>query len=165
MHLMQRMVLPAILCSLPIATPCSFAEDWPYWRGPNHEGVSAETGLPGAINLETDLAWSIELPGRSSSTPIVSGGRIFVVSNGKTRSKMFALCVNAHTGEVLWEKLLDSVQGDLSDRNDMASASPVTDGETVYFMAGTGVLRAYTFDGDERWSVSLTERYLSLIHI
>jgi len=48
--------------------------DWPYWRGPEYNSISRETGLPDTINPDggegSNLAWKrADLGGRS--TPIV----------------------------------------------------------------------------------------------
>src|SRR3954470_8313428 len=47
--------------------------DWPYWRGPEYNSISRETGLPDSVNPEggdgSNLAWTRkDLGGRS--TPI-----------------------------------------------------------------------------------------------
>jgi len=56
----------------------SGAEDWPHWRGPARNGVSAEKGLPLRWTTAENIAWKRALPDRSGSTPILSGSRIFL---------------------------------------------------------------------------------------
>ncbi len=56
------------------------AEDWPQWRGPRGNGISAETGLPHQWSSSQNIAWKVPLEGLGASSPIVLGDRIFVTS-------------------------------------------------------------------------------------
>src|SRR2546423_11983474 len=69
------------------------AENWPQWRGPAFNGSSSEKTLPDNLD-EKGALWSIELPGRGASTPIVWGERIFLTTQGKDR-KLVAHCFDA----------------------------------------------------------------------
>src|SRR5687768_3495415 len=56
--------------------------DWPYWRGPEYNSISRETGLPETINPAggpgSNLAWKRDdLGGRS--TPIVLRGKLYTI--------------------------------------------------------------------------------------
>ena len=58
----------ALIVWTSIVTPSSAAEpkidplDWPYWRGPEYNSISRETGLPDSINPDggagSNLAWA-----------------------------------------------------------------------------------------------------------
>ncbi len=134
------------------------AEDWANWRGPNYNGTSNATGLPDSIDPSTDVKWATDLPGSSSATPIVSEGRVFLSSNSNDAKQVFGLCLDDATGKVLWQKHLGDVDK-VPTRNTMASSSPVADGKTVYFVSGAGTLFAFDYEGNEKWSVYLPERY------
>src|SRR5688572_31765401 len=56
------------------------AANWPQWRGPSGLGVSAESGLPTTWSARENVAWSAELRGLGSSSPIVWGDQVFVTS-------------------------------------------------------------------------------------
>ncbi len=56
------------------------AQNWPQWRGPSSQGVSAESGLPTRWSATGDIAWKVPLAGTGTSSPIVWGDRIFVTS-------------------------------------------------------------------------------------
>lgn len=58
----------------------SEARDWPQWRGPQGNGVSAETGLPAVWGAGNNVAWRAKLGGQGVSSPIVSGDLVFVTS-------------------------------------------------------------------------------------
>ena len=44
-------------------------------------------------------------------------------------------------------------------KQNMSSPSPVTDGRTVWVMTGTGLLRAFDFDGNELWMRDIQKDY------
>jgi outer membrane protein assembly factor BamB len=44
-------------------------------------------------------------------------------------------------------------------KHNMSSPSPVTDGRTVYVMTGTGILKAFDFQGAEKWSRDIQKDY------
>src|SRR6186997_70688 len=54
------------------------AENWPQWRGPSLNGLSAERTLPVRWSTSENVAWKLPLPAWSGSTPIVWGNRIFL---------------------------------------------------------------------------------------
>src|SRR4029077_18260191 len=56
------------------------AEDWPQWRGPSSQGVSAETGLPVKWSAKENVAWKATLAGFGASSPIVTGEIVIVTS-------------------------------------------------------------------------------------
>lgn len=133
------------------------ANDWPHWRGPNHNGTADATNLPGAWT-EDNILWKTPMPGQSSASPIVVGDRIFCVSNSADMKSLLGLCISRDTGEILWEKTFVK-DAEQPRRNTLASPSPVSDGTTVYFMFGTGDLIASDFDGNVKWSKNLVAEY------
>src|SRR5947208_2027800 len=56
------------------------AENWPDWRGPNHDGVSHETDLPTRWSATENVAWKLKMPGKAGSTPVIWGNTIFLTS-------------------------------------------------------------------------------------
>jgi outer membrane protein assembly factor BamB len=123
--------------------------NWPHWRGPTHHGVSDETNLPVTWSREENIAWKLDLPGRSGATPIIWGERIFV--NVVDGDNIETWCVNRRTGEVMWKKVLGTGGAAMYRKQNMSSPSPVTDGESVWVMTGTGYLRRLDFNGKELW--------------
>ena len=57
-------------------------DNWPSFRVPGAAGVSAATGLPSDWDVESgrNIAWSLELPGVSHSSPVVWGDQVLVIS-------------------------------------------------------------------------------------
>src|SRR5262249_21225841 len=120
------------------------AEHWPQWRGPSLNGVSGETNLPVRWSKTENIAWKLDLPAWSGSTPIVWGDRLFlnVAEDLKqqTGNNLFLWGVDRTTGAVVWKKPIGG--GNHQERKqNMSSPSPVTDGRSVWVMTGTGILK------------------------
>jgi outer membrane protein assembly factor BamB len=53
---------------------------WPQFRGPGGAGVADESSLPERWSKSDNVAWTIELPGRGWSSPIVWRDRVLITS-------------------------------------------------------------------------------------
>ena len=145
-QLLKR-VLSTIACVVCALTHL-LADNWPQWRGPQLNGTAAETNLPTRWSKTDGLAWSLPLPAWSGSTPVVWGNRIFLnVADGP---RVWLWCVGRANGKVIWKRQVAEGNRQIRKQN-MSSPSPVTDGTHVWVMTGTGVLKAFDFDGRERW--------------
>ena len=126
------------------------AENWPQWRGPYANGSSSEKDLPSEWSKTQNVAWSAEMAGPSAATPVIWSGHVFVASTDKSARTLLALCLDRRSGKVLWQhQVAEGYQKD--DRSTFASASPVTDGERVFFFYGNGPLAAFDFAGRKLW--------------
>ncbi len=65
--------------SLSAATETPLAH-WPSWRGPTANGVSATATPPIEWSEEKNVRWKIALPGRGTSTPILWGDQVFLLT-------------------------------------------------------------------------------------
>jgi outer membrane protein assembly factor BamB len=142
--------------TLSLAAGLASAGNWPQWRGPNLNGVASETGVPTSWDQQKNVTWKLAMPGPSGSTPIVWGDRIFL-STG-TGDNVELWCIDRNKGEALWKKLISTNNYKVRKGN-MSSPSPVTDGKTVWVLAGTGYLRAFDFSGNELWMRDLQKDY------
>ena len=59
-------------------------QNWHQWRGPNANGVSSHGDPPVEWDEDTNIKWKAEVPGRGSSTPIVWGNQVFLLTAIKT---------------------------------------------------------------------------------
>lgn len=130
--------------------------DWPAWRGAGAQGSVSGGQFPERWSLES-VAWKTALPGKGTSTPIVSEGRIYLTSPSDGQDAVLAFDLD---GKPLWETKV----GPLADpkHRSLASscnASPVTDGKAIYVHFKSGHLAALEKDGTLRWKVNLTERF------
>lgn len=119
-------------------------------------GVSDETGVPTTWDQQKNVTWKLAMPGPSGSTPIIWGDRIFISSG--SGDKVELLCIDRNKGSVLWTKQV-SPSNHKVRKGDMSSPSPVTDGKTVWILAGTGFLKAFDFSGNELWTRDLQKDY------
>jgi outer membrane protein assembly factor BamB len=141
---------------LPIISPTLLAADWPQWRGPARDGVSAETGLLTAWPAGGPrLLWKVP-GGGGYSCPAIAGGRLFtLVSRDKDE---IVLCLDAKSGKELW-----TVRSDADRPDDFGSgprATPTVDGDRVYTLGASGSLMCLqAADGKSIWSADILKQF------
>ena len=62
------------------STSARVSSNWPQWRGPDGQGVSADKGLPVEWSHAKNVKWKTPLSGRGHSSPIIWGKRIFLTT-------------------------------------------------------------------------------------
>lgn len=99
-----RLGLLPLFCFLVSPGP-AHAGDWPQWRGPNRDGVSAESGLLKSWpEGGPRLLWTAKDLGRGYSTVAVVGDRIYTAGDRGETSYVVAL--NAADGKEVWSTKL-----------------------------------------------------------
>jgi len=146
--------------------------DWTRLRGPGAAGISDDTGLPIRWSATENVVWKTALPGKGGSSPITLNGRIFLTaysgygldrSNPGSQEDLthHVLCFNRADGKLIWEKtskaLLPEQEYDKGhiDLHGYASATPVTDGESLFVFFGRSGVRALDLDGKLLWHVEV----------
>jgi outer membrane protein assembly factor BamB len=145
-------ILKAVLKLLLMVSLAS-AQDWPRFRGPNGAGVAENANLPAELSADKNVVWRVALPAGHSS-PIVSGGRIFLTAFEK--DKLLTICLKQESGELIWRR--ESPRSRITtvdNRNSPASPSPAADGKNVFVFFQDFGLVSYTFAGEERWRTPL----------
>jgi len=150
--------LPLVLAGLAaaIAGLCAVAvgDDWPIYRGPAHNGISAETGWF-AAGTQPKVLWSADI-GKSCSAMAVLGDRVYTMGNKADNDIVY--CFDAASGKEAWkfsypEKLApDNYEGG-------PNATPTVDGKRVYTLSKTG--RLFCLDaekGTKIWEVQLATK-------
>lgn len=170
-------LMPAALVLISAVLPPapSFAGNWPQWRGPHHNGISDSEAPPTSWSETENIVWKTELPWWSGSTPAVWGDRIFVASPARSEHKpgepatwegehdpggstLHLICLDRATGEILWNRMTGE-GNHLKRKHNMTSPSPVTDGEHVWIITGTGNLICFDMEGTEVWRRNIQEEY------
>src|SRR5436190_24302371 len=80
---MNHYVRAVAACAvLSLACAASRAGDWPSWRGPTGVGLTSEKDLPLTWGGKTNenVLWRAKLEGRSYSSPVVQGERVFITT-------------------------------------------------------------------------------------
>lgn len=142
-------------CGLLVASTLP-AADWPQYRGPNHDGSSAETLRTNWSQKPPTVVWKKTI-GSAWSSITVSGGRAFTQVNRRLANEQREVCValNADTGAELWATALDQAAYPHAGTGstDGPRSTPSVDGDRVYVF--TSYLRLYCLraaDGTVVWS-------------
>jgi outer membrane protein assembly factor BamB len=149
-------------------------EDWPQWRGPRHDGVSRESGLPVVWSETAGLAWKCRLPEWGHSTPVAAGNAVFVTSQ-VDEQRLVLLKIHKTTGRIEWTRDVGTGKAEqikvhgknAAERRhqvfplgeNFATPSPATDGSVIVAHFGNGLLAAYDFDGKPLWKRDLQQDY------
>ena len=141
MKLLRSINIPLFTCFLLTLTlfnstaSASIDTNWPQWRGPDGQGVSAEKNLPVEWSATKNIKWKTPIEGRGHSSPIVWGRKIFLttaldgeVVAGRTAGVTHKLldgtdfvhpdavganlkhtfkvvCLDRDSGKILWERV------------------------------------------------------------
>ena len=138
-----------------IASKKVFAiEAWPEYRGPNGDGVAKDADLP--LNLdESVVRWKTPIHDRGWSSPVVWGDQIWLTTATEDGMKMFAVCVNRKSGEVIHDRLLiETAEPDFCHpQNSYATPTPVIEEGRVYVHFGRyGTFCLDTESAETLWS-------------
>jgi outer membrane protein assembly factor BamB len=137
------------------------AADWPNWRGPNHNGISNETGwLTTWPKAGPKVLWEKTLgPGFASMA--IADGRVYAMGNIKDNDILY--CLDAKTGKETWKK---SYPCPLFKKQHEGGpcATPTISGDSVYTFSKNGdALRFKTATGQVVWHKNLNKE-LGLKH-
>jgi outer membrane protein assembly factor BamB len=156
--------------------------NWPQFRGPAAAGVSANPDLPEKWSATDNVAWKTDVPGRSWSSPIVWGNRVFltaVVNLGTSEPPKKGLYLGGErpaptnsehhwkvlsldlaTGKITWDLTVHKgpPQTPVHLKSSYGAETPVTDGERVYAVFGNLGVYAFTVEGNAVWSRPLQPR-------
>jgi outer membrane protein assembly factor BamB len=152
---MHRKMSLAIAITL-LSVAAVSADNWPQWRGPSLDGISAEKNLPLHWSTTENVTWKLPMPAWTGSTPIIWRDLIFLnVADG---DNLYLWCVDRRQPAVVWKQLLGGGNMKLQKQN-MSSPSPVTDGQNVFALTGTGMLKGFDFKGREIWARDIQKDY------
>jgi outer membrane protein assembly factor BamB len=136
----------------------SFGEeitDWTNWRGPGAAGSLAQGVYPQEFNAEK-FTWRVELPGKGSSTPIVSKEKIYLTA--PSDGKDCVLCFDA-SGKEIWRTVFGQEDPGKHANGSGSNASPVTDGQTIFAYFKSGTFAALGLDGSVLWKKDIVAEY------
>ena len=133
--------------------------EWPQFRGPTGQGVSAAVKVPVEWNATTHIAWKVEVPGRGWSSPVLSKGRLYLTTaiGGADGADLtlHAVCIDAANGRALWDT--EVFQPDpaaaraMHPKNSPASSTPIVAGERLYVHFGHMGTAALDLSGKVVW--------------
>ncbi len=140
-----------------LAAVCLAGDDWPMFRGPNNDGHSDATGLPLTWNEKENVVWKTPIHDRGWSSPVVWGDQVWMTTATADGKKMFAVCVDRKTGNILHDILMYE-QGkqdpahNPNGKNSYASPTPAIEDGRVYVHFGSyGTACLDTKTGEKLW--------------
>lgn len=140
----------AVLASLALAIVAGRADDQPQWGTAwTRNLVSNERGLPATFDPKSGLniRWSARLGTETHSTPIVSGGRVYIGTNNEQPrdprhqgDRGVLMCFNERDGALQWQWVVPKREEDIyHDWPKSGMSSPVTvEGDRVYMVNNRG---------------------------
>ena len=144
-----------ISVALAAASPAR-ADDWPTWRGPSRNGISAETGWTPWGAGGPKVAWRAEV-GVGFSSFVVAKSRVFTV--GYADDADTVVCLDAESGKAVWKHTYPSELGDKFFEGG-TTGTPTVDGDRVYTLSRWG--DAFCLDaatGKVVWSTNVQKQH------
>jgi outer membrane protein assembly factor BamB len=183
---MRRRTHPFLLTVvLVVASASTFlsagAADWPMWRGPLGTGVAPDADPPLEWSETKNVKWKVEIPGRGSSSPVIWGDRIFLLTaipadlppdeqhkprggvNPRVAHEFKVLAINRADGKVVWERVAKREtphEASHQDNGTWASASAVTDGQHVIASFESRGIFCYDMNGTLVWQKDLGDKQM-----
>jgi outer membrane protein assembly factor BamB len=116
--------LAGLVCLLLLASHAVLGKDsdWPQFRGPDSNPVGAHARLAERWSKTENVEWSREIPGRGWSSPIVTGGRVYlttVTTDGKSKQPQTGTeYSNEYAAELMKQGLpMDQVMERVTERD------------------------------------------------
>jgi outer membrane protein assembly factor BamB len=128
---------------------------WPQFRGPDGNGVSAATGLPVTWSEQDNIRWKVPIHGRAWSSPVVLGDQVWMTTATPDGKQLFAIAVAKDTGKILHDlKVFDVATPQFAHSfNTYASPTPVIETGRVYVTFGSpGTAAIETGTGKVVWT-------------
>jgi outer membrane protein assembly factor BamB len=133
------------------------ADDWREFRGPSGQGHAAGE-LPTQWGRDKNIAWKQAIPGKGWSSPIVVASRVYLttaVPAGNGDQLLEALCLDAASGKILWEKEVFRQKGETAPKihakNSHASPTPLVRGDRLFVHFGHQGTACLDLKGEVRW--------------
>jgi outer membrane protein assembly factor BamB len=157
-------------------------DNWPHWRGPLATGAAPRGDPPVTWDEQKNVKWKAPLQGKGSSTPIVWGEKVFVLTSVETdrvarpeeipkvqrqgesktsppnRFHRFdVVCLDRGTGQVRWRRTAaeEVPHEGHHQTHSYCAGSPTTDGKYLYFSFGSFGTYCYDLDGNLVWKRDL----------
>ena len=168
-----------LVLGILFALPSFSYSEWSRFRGENGSGVNVGAEIPSALS-DDNKAWSVDVPGQGHGSPVVAGGRIYLLSaveveadvpgenqkGGKKKGKgnapkpyrWLTLCLDAETGKTIWEKDFPQRKFKGHRYNSAASSTAAVDEDQVVFAWGTAdqlTVVSLDLEGNLQWEQNL----------
>ena len=151
--------LPMFLASLliPLASHAGADPgDWPQYRGPSRDGLTAESGW--SVEGKEKNLWEAQV-GLGYSAAVVSAGRLYTMGHMAEDGMDVIWCLDPTTGEEMWAQSLPAKIWN-KFHGGGTNATPSVDGDKVYVLNREGnFLCLDAASGEILWKRNLTEEW------
>ncbi len=142
------------------------AQNWPEFLGKNGDNHSPAKNLPVMWSETENVTWKTPLHDHGWSSPVIFGDQIWMTAAPNDGLKMYAICVDKVSGEILHDILVfeneTTEEDDLIGVNTFASCTPCVEQGRVYVHFGTyGTACLDTKTGKKIWQ----RRDLNIQHL
>lgn len=146
----------------PREWPGISADDWPWWRGPSHDGHAvASPKVPLRWSDTENVLWTATVPGRGSSSPTVVGERVYLTSCDEAVGSQSVYAFDRGDGRLVWARQVHpSGAMRKHDRSTGASSTVACDGDRLFVAfptSGHVVITALSLEGEQRWQTVLCD--------
>jgi outer membrane protein assembly factor BamB len=135
----------------------ALAADWPQWRGPNRDGISAETGLLASWpSGGPKVVWKTNGLGVGYSSFAIVKGKMY--TQGQRGNQEFVQALDVKTGKKLWETVTS--RNFENDRGSGPRGTPTFDNGKLYAMTGEGTVVCLDADaGKIIWQIDSVKKF------
>ena len=139
----NSLLYTSIFCMMPLLV-CGQSElisdnDWPWWRGPQRNGIANPNQDPPSTWDETNnVTWKTPLPGKGHGGITILGQQVILATADLDRDVQSVICLDRKTGERTWESIIH--RGGLKTKGNqkqnkkasLASTTVATDGKLLF---------------------------------
>lgn len=167
---MQRLLFMLSALLMFSGQPLLAEDNWPQPAGPNGNWqIEGAPPLQWSVTRNENIRWKTPLPEAGMSGVTTWGDRVFVTTHQPIKtldeqnavSDIIGFCLNADTGEILWQvNLPGTTPIDLAGGfTDGTVFAPICDGEHVWFFNRCGSIGCYDLAGNEVWLREWSPRF------
>jgi outer membrane protein assembly factor BamB len=132
-----------------LLTGLTLGQDWPNWRGPNHDGISPESGFLTRWDAPPKQLWQARIGSAFSAVTCVDG-RAYTCGTQDAQQVLF--CLDADSGQIIWQSPFEEEYRERQGGDGTRGTPTVHEGH-IYLQSARG--RLICFDaqtGREVWS-------------
>ena len=133
--------------------------DWPWWRGPNRNGVANGPAPPVRWSATENVVWKVSVPGRGHGVPTVVGDRVYLPTADDDHQIQSVLAFDRKTGDVVWHKDVNKggFPAQIHPHNSHATPTIAVVGDrifAVFYHHDSIQVTALDHDGNQLWQES-----------
>ncbi|MDA1055527.1 MAG: PQQ-binding-like beta-propeller repeat protein [Planctomycetota bacterium] len=148
----------------PAASPVQFeSTDWPWWRGPDRNGIAAADQDPPLTWSQTEnVLWKALVPGRGHGSVTVVGDQVFLATADEQADRQIVLCYDRATGKPSWQTVVHDggIERKGNKKASQASGTIACDGERLFISflnRGAVYTTALSRSGEKLWRTKITD--------